>query len=264
MSKSNVRYLIFDAESVAEGELVAKLKYPEENLSPDEAVDRYRAELLERFDSEFIPYTYHIPVSVVVAKVSPAFELLELVALDEPQFRPQVITEHFWRGWSGYGRPTLVTFNGRAFDIPLLELAAFRYGIPIPDWLGFGEKFYDQRRNRYNQAAHFDLQEFLTNFGASRFAGGLDLAAQLLGKPGKMAVVGQMVQDMHRAGKTVEINDYCRCDVLDTYFVFLRAAVMLGHLKPEQEQQLVAQTRTWLEQQAEHRKIYETYLSQCP
>ena len=58
--------------------------------------------------------------------------MLDLVALDEPQFRPHVITEHFWRGWESYQRPTLVSFNGRTFDIPLLELAAFRYGVSLP------------------------------------------------------------------------------------------------------------------------------------
>ncbi len=261
MSKTNVRYLIFDAESVADGELVARIKYPADGLTADEAVSRYRAELMERFESDFIPYTYHFPVSVVVAKVAPTFELLELVALDEPHFRPHCITDYFWRGWSGYGRPTLVSFNGRAFDVPLLELAAYRYGVSIPDWLGFGEKPYEQRRNRYNQSAHLDLQEFLTNFGASRFAGGLNLVANILGKPGKMSIVGQMVQDMYREGRLSEINDYCRCDVLDTYFVFLRTAVMLGQLNLSQEQELVAKTREWLEKQADERTIYADYLS---
>ena len=35
-----------------------------------------------------------------------------------------------------------------------------------------------------------------------------------------------MVQDMYDAGRLAEINDYCRCDVLDTYFVFLRTRVL--------------------------------------
>ncbi|MGW8257320.1 MAG: hypothetical protein ACWGMZ_07550, partial [Thermoguttaceae bacterium] len=33
-----------------------------------------------------------------------------------------------------YRRPTLVSFNGRGFDLPLLELAAFRFGISVPGW----------------------------------------------------------------------------------------------------------------------------------
>ena len=49
-----------------------------------------------------------------------------------------------------------------------------------------------------------------TNFGSSRFVGGLNLAANLLGKPGKMDVQGHMVQDLFNAGKLADINDYCR------------------------------------------------------
>src|SRR5215469_15380856 len=195
---SDVRYFIFDIESVADGELVSRLRYPGENLPAAGAVARYRAELLAKYETDFIP--------------------LDLVALAEPAFRPHIITEHFWRGWERYGRPTLVSFNGRSFDVPLLELAAFRYGINLAGWFSLNEKSFDQPRHRYNVAGHLDLQEQLTNFGSTRFAGGLNLAANLLGKTGKMDVQGHMVQDMYEAGQLAQINDYCRCDVLDTYF----------------------------------------------
>lgn len=250
MSQPSVRYLVFDVESVADAALVAALRYPSENLEPADAVRRYRAELMEKYDSDFIPYTFQVPVSVVVAKVGADFRLQDLVALDEPQYRPHIITEHFWRGWHAYKRPTLVSFNGRTFDLPLLELAAFRYGISLPQWFNMGGKSYEQPRNRYNSDAHLDLQDVLTNFGASRFTGGLNLAANLIGKPGKMDVQGHMVQDMHDAGRSQEINDYCRCDVLDTYFVFLRCSVLLGNLKLEEEQKIIDETHAWLKERS--------------
>ncbi len=59
-----------------------------------------------------------------------------------------------------------------------------------------------------------------------------------------------MVQDMYDAGRLAEINDYCRCDVLDTYFVFLRTRVLLGQLALDDEQQLIAETKQWLERKA--------------
>ena len=150
------------------------------------------------------------------------------------------MVEHFWRGWEKYKQPTLVSFNGRTFDIPLLELSAFRFGLSIPGWFNLAAKSFEQHRNRYNLDAHFDLQELLTNFGSTRFTGGLNLAANLLGKPGKMDVEGNMVQDMFDAGKLAEINDYCRCDVLDTYFVFLRTRVLLGEITLADEQRLIS------------------------
>ena len=255
-----VRYLIFDIESVADGALVAKVRYPGESLSSEQAIARYREELLEQRGTDFIPYTFQMPVSVVVAKVSGAFELLDLIALDEPEWRPHIITEHFWRGWQRYQRPTLVSFNGRTFDMPLMELAAFRFGLRIPSWFETKARTYEQPRNRYNSRYHLDLHDLLTNYGASRFNGGLNLAANLLGKPGKIDVQGDMVQDLFDQGKLAEINNYCRCDVLDTYFVFLRSMVLLGDLDLEGEQRIVAQTRTWLEQRASQQVAFSTYL----
>lgn len=261
MAAKKVAYLVFDIESVADESLVAKLRYSDESLQPRDAVRRYRDELLEKSGSDFIPYTYQIPISVTVAKVGEDYRLMDLVSLDEPHYRPHLLTDKFWRGWEAYKQPTLVSFNGRTFDIPLMELAAFRFGIGIPRWFGLKEKTYAQPRNRYNLASHFDLCDVLTNFGAARFSGGLNLAANLIGKPGKMDVKGHMVQDLYEAGKLAEINDYCRCDVLDTYFVFLRTSVMLGTLPLAEEQQIVAETKEWLAEKSNEFPIYKSYLS---
>lgn len=261
MSKSpTVAYLVFDCESVADAALVARLRYPDEEIAPVQAVRRYRDELLAKYDNDFIPYTYQLPISVVVAKVDASFRLLDVVALDDPQFRPHKIVQQFWKGWEHYKRPTLVSFNGRTFDLPLLELAAFRYGISLPGWFSLQAKTYDQPRNRYNIDAHLDLHDVLTNFGAGRFTGGLNLAANLLGKPGKMDVKGDMVQDLFDAGQVAQINDYCRCDVLDTYFVFLRSSVLVGKLTLDDEQKLVSEARDWLESRAKSTPVYSTYL----
>jgi predicted PolB exonuclease-like 3'-5' exonuclease len=257
--QGNVAYILFDVESIADGQLVSQVRYPGENLTPAEAVQRYQDELVAKSGSSFVPYTHQLPVSIIVGKVDSQFRLMDIVALDEPKYRSHVMTENFWRGWEAYQRPTLVSFNGRGFDIPLLELAAYRYGISIPHWFDSSRGF-SQPRNRYNTNSHLDLQEVLVNFGATRFNGGLNLAATLLGKPGKMDVQGDMVQQMHDEGKLEEINDYCRCDVLDTYFVFLRYLVLTGHLQVDKEQQLVSETKEWLIGQADDRAAYATYL----
>ena len=255
-----VKYLVFDVESVADGALVSKIRYPSQNLGPQDAIRKYRDELIAKHETDFIPYTFQYPISVIVAKVAADLSLIDIVALDDPQYRPHIITEHFWRGWEAYKRPTLVSFNGRTFDVPLLELAAFRYGINLQRWFDLAGKTYDQPRNRYNTSCHLDIHDILTNFGATRFNGGLNLAASLLGKPGKMDVQGYMVQDMFDAGKTAEINDYCRCDVLDTYFVFLRTSVLLGHISLEREQDLISAAKTWLEARREQSAAYAQYL----
>ena len=131
---NSIRYLVFDVETVADAPLAAKLHFVGQSIEPAEAVRRWRAELMAKYENDFIPYTFQLPISVVVAKVASDFRLADIVVLDEPQCRPHVMTENFWRGWEKYHRPTLVSFNGRGFDLPLLELAAFRYGVAIPGW----------------------------------------------------------------------------------------------------------------------------------
>ncbi len=259
---NEVKYLLFDVESVADGEAIAKTRYPKRKYNPKQAIDAFRQDLIIESGRDFIPYTYHTPIAVVAAKIREDFSLMEIVSLDEPHFRPDVITRYFWMGWERYARPTLVTFNGRSFDIPLMELAAFRYGISVPSWFNIRDKSFEQNRNRYNIHSHFDLHEILTNFGSSWFRGGLNLAASILNKPGKLDVQGSMVQDLYAAGKTSEISEYCRCDVLDTYFVFLRVQVMMGRLTLEQERHLTDATKQMIEGQADLHPAYRSYLEQ--
>jgi predicted PolB exonuclease-like 3'-5' exonuclease len=251
MAAPDTRYFVFDIESVADGALVSRLRYPGEGLSPQKAIARYRGELQAETGKDFIPYTFQLPISLVIAKVAKDLSIQDLVVLDEAESRPHEIVRMFWEGWRRYGRPQLVSFNGRGFDMPLLELCAFRFGLQVPDWFAEGARNFDQPRYRYNTAAHFDLHEWFTNSGASRFNGGLSLAANLIGKPGKMDVAGHMVQELWDAGKAADIHGYCRSDVLDTYFIWLRSRVVVGDITLAREQALIDHARTWIEAHAE-------------
>ena len=84
------RYLVFDVESVADGELVSKIRYPGQGLSPEDAVAQYRKELLEKYETDFIPYTFQVPVSVAIAKLGADYHLQDLVVLDEQIGRAHV------------------------------------------------------------------------------------------------------------------------------------------------------------------------------
>jgi predicted PolB exonuclease-like 3'-5' exonuclease len=233
-------FLVLDTESVPDGRLLGLVKYPEEDLDPREAVSRAQAEARERSrdSSDFLPVSFHYPVAVCVARVGPDFRLQALTGLDAPQFRPGEMVKAFWRGVAGrYKSAKLVTFNGRGFDLPLLELAAFRYGCSAHEY------FY-RSRNRYN--GHIDLLDWLSNYGGCRLAGGLNLLSKILGKPGKMAIAGDQVYAMYQEGRLQEINDYCMFDTLDTYFVFLRTRVLTGDLTLEQEHRVVLGAKAWL------------------
>lgn len=200
--------------------------------------------------------TFQIPIAVAVARVSAEFQLLAITCLDAPEFRTREIVRKFWQGVAHYEPARLVTFNGRGFDLPLLELAAFRYGLSVPSHFQAGR---GGPRDRYGEM-HLDLLDFLANRGAIRLEGGLNLLGQLLGKPTKFEGKGDSVYEKYRAGKLKEINEYCCFDVLDTYFVFLRTCVLTGELTLEREQQLVRESRLWLGAQALEQPHLQRYL----
>ncbi|VTR90920.1 polysaccharide biosynthesis protein : Uncharacterized protein OS=Planctomyces maris DSM 8797 GN=PM8797T_07794 PE=4 SV=1: DNA_pol_B_exo2 [Gemmata massiliana] len=230
-------FLVVNSASAPDGRLLAAVKYPGENLSPEDAIARASE------SGEPLPVTFQVPVCVCVLRVGPDFSLLNFKCLDEPHFRPREIVNQFWFGVTHY-KARLVTFNGRGFDLPLLELAAFRYGIQARD--------YYLARDRYR--GPIDLTDWFTNFGACRLPGDLDVLAKLLGKPGKS------VEQVPTGGSIQEINDRCLCDTLDTYFVFLRTRVLTGDLSSEQETELVVNAKSLLREKAAESTVLGRYL----
>ena len=266
--------IIFDIETIPDGRLIQKIHYPQEKnqqpLTPQEAIQKYQEELIEQSKKQkkqdfFLPYVYHVPISAALIRVDPKGYIQNMTTLDRNAFRPYQITEDFWKIWKKYNpsheTPTpFVTFNGRGFDLPVMELCAYRYGISIPDWFATERPTYSQPRYRYTTKYHIDLMELLTNFGANYFHGGLNLAASLLGKPGKMNVQGSNVLSLWQEGKQIEIDDYCLCDALDTYFVYLRTMVMKGNISIEEEDVVVKKAHSFLQQNISTYPILQTYL----
>jgi len=124
--------------------------------------------------------------------------------------------------WLDTKRPTVVTWNGRGFDMPVITSRALRHGLSMPWW------FSDRNtRYRYSPEGHFDLMDFLADFGAAKNAR-LDVYAKLVGFPGKVGVDGSQVLPLVHAGKLDEVNAYCLCDVAQTAAIFLRVELLRG------------------------------------
>lgn len=123
-------------------------------------------------------------------------------------------------------RPDLVTWNGRGFDLPVIAARCLRHGVPL-------RHYYTDRdvRYRFSPEGHFDLMDFLADFGAARPAK-LDVVAKLVGMPGKYGVDGKDVAPMVHAGKLAEVQAYCLSDVVQTAAIFLRLELVRARLDP--------------------------------
>ena len=113
-------------------------------------------------------------------------------------------------------RPTLVTVNGRGFDLPVLRLRCLRHGVIAP-------VIFDEG------APHVDL----LSLAGARVRTGLDGAARICGLPGKALGDGASVDGWWRAGQQATIDRYCLADVAQTALVFLRWQLVRGALDGE-------------------------------
>jgi 3'-5' exonuclease len=120
-------------------------------------------------------------------------------------------------------RPTVVTWNGRGYDLPVLMLRSLRHGITQP-W------YYQQRdvRYRFSEEGHCDLKDAMSDHGASTKLD-LDGMGRLIGCPGKFGdVQGANVGEAYAAGQIEEIVSYCIGDAVTTAFLWLRWQLLKG------------------------------------
>jgi predicted PolB exonuclease-like 3'-5' exonuclease len=178
----------------------------------------------------FPPAPFHQVVALGVLWLDGNYELQKLGAFggeeDAPPDESKVLQE--FAEFIGKRHPTMVSFNGRRFDLPVLANRMLKHGVPFPAYYA-GRSGGADYRYRYSDEGHMDLADLLTDYGASRMPS-LDALAQLVGMPGKMDVDGSMVQSMFEHGRYAEIRDYCLHDVVQTTFVFLRSELLRGRL----------------------------------
>jgi predicted PolB exonuclease-like 3'-5' exonuclease len=230
--------LIFDMETRVDKGLLRSVQYRGQALSDDEAYERMRDDLGWATGGDFFPLTYQVPISIALGSAGDDNILHSVEVLGADALGEAGLVQAFWTRLEAFDG-TLVSFNGRGFDLPVLELQALRHGCSAPRYFG------DRNGLRARYGRHCDLYDFLSNGGAARIRGGLDLVAKLVGLPGKGTVSGADVQVLWERGDWKQIHGYCRDDVLQTYFLFLRVEHLCGRLSSEQLAQVEAATRDY-------------------
>ena len=178
-------------------------------------------------NSDFLRLHLHrvVAISVVLAtRDNVSVWSLGTVDSDEAD-----LVRRFFDGIEKY-TPTLVSWNGRGFDLPVLHYRSLLHGIQAPRYWETGDEDQSFRWNNYINRfhqRHTDLMDVLAGY-EFRGAAPLDEIASMLGFPGKMGMAGGKVWDSYLAGEIEAIRNYCETDVLNTYLVYLRYLLISG------------------------------------
>lgn len=245
------RYLVFDIETRVDKDLVRRIYDPSGTLTIDQAYDKARDELMEKSaqHSDFFPIPFHIPIAIAMLQADESYRIRALGSLGSDRFGEEEIVSRFWQAFETV--EVLVTFNGRGFDLPVLETRALKLGLSLPRYFGPPQARLNYRSSRYSDAMHIDLCDLLSNYGAVYRRGSLDVLAKLIGLPGKYMLDGEDVEYLYRQGRKKEISQYCMTDVLQTYLLFLRVELLRGRMDAAAYQAALAAARGYLEQLAE-------------
>ena len=152
-------------------------------------------------------------------------------SLGEPDADEAELLRSFFDGIDRF-TPTLVSWNGGGFDLPVLHYRALLHGVPAPRYWDAGGEDRDFKWNNYlsrYHERHTDLMDVLSGY-QPRATARLDEVASMLGFPGKMGMSGAGVWDAFLAGDIEGIRNYCESDALNTYLVYLRFELIRGHL----------------------------------
>ena len=186
----------------------------------------------ETGDSDFLRHHLQCVVAISVALRSrDAFKVWSLGDLHSDEAE---LIKRFFDGIDKF-TPTLVSWNGGGFDLPVLHYRALLHGIAAPRYWETGSEDQSFRWNNYlsrYHERHTDLMDVLAAY-QPRATAPLDEIALLLGLPGKLGMSGAKVWDSYLDGNLDGIRNYCETDVLNTYLVYLRFQLIRGKLLPE-------------------------------
>ncbi len=216
------RLVTLDLETVPDESLVSAVD-GQPGRPYSEQLQRVVAERRARTGgrTDFLPLPYHRPVVACLLEAVAAGGLVSLtdaLVWTDARMPEGAFLEQAWQRLEG---AALVTFHGKGFDLPVLELRSLKHAIPTPPCFAPSSR---------TPGEHFDLRELLAGQAASA---PLDLYAKLVGLPGKREVAGADVQALYAAGELDRIAAYCMTDVVQTYLLFLRHRLVDGGLTPD-------------------------------
>jgi DNA polymerase elongation subunit (family B) len=122
---------------------------------------------------------------------------------------------NFWNDIGQIRPQRYVTFNGKSFDFPYINIRSAIHGVPIPR-----DTVLDTRR--FSTDRHFDVREVVTNYERYR-KGTLEFFCEIFGVPSpKNGINGKNVGEYFKAGRLEEIARYCLADCKATAELYMK------------------------------------------
>ncbi|WP_298624351.1 3'-5' exonuclease [uncultured Legionella sp.] len=253
--------LVFDIETIPDIESGRKL-YDLDGLSDADVSKAMFALRRAKVGNDFLPH-YLQKICAISLVLSHGSQLKVWSLGDEQSDEKELITR-FYAGIDKH-TPTLVSWNGSGFDLPVLHYRSLLHGVSAPTYWETGENQQSFKWNNYLSRFHYrhtDLMDLIAGYQNKAFAP-LDDISSMLGFPGKMGMSGSKVWEQFAAGQIKEIRDYCETDVLNTYCVYLRFELIRGSINQEEYERSISNLKTYLSTE-KHKKHLQEFLYHMP
>lgn len=237
--------LVFDIETIPDVESGRKL-YNLDGLSDEDTAKALFALRRQKTGHDFLPL--HLQKIIAISLVLQRGTDIKVWSLGDENTPEAELIQRFFSGLDKH-TPTLVSWNGSGFDLPVLHYRALLHRVQAPTYWETGEQQSGFRWNNYLNRYHYrhlDLMDVLGAYQNKAFAP-LDDIASMLGFPGKMGMSGAHVWKNYLNGELQDIRNYCETDVLNTYCVYLRFEHMRGTLNQADYSQAHANLHSMLE-----------------
>ena len=242
--------LAFDIETVPDVAGIRRIHSLPADLPDAEVAEVAYQKRRTQSGNDFLPP--HLQRVVVISCVARDDEGIKIFSIGEPERDEKATIARFFDAIERK-TPQLVSWNGKGFDVPVLNHRALIHGVCCTRFWETGDEDQSFRYNNYvnrYQTRHLDLMDQLAMFNNRNFAP-LDDLARLAGFPGKQGMAGAEVWANYQKGEIQAIRNYCEVDVVNTFVLFLRFQVMRGQLMQDRYEAECALLRDTLKQRPE-------------
>ncbi len=255
-----MRILVFDIETIPDLAQARRL-YHLDGLSDEDTHKALKQLRREKVGHDFSPL--YLQRIVAISLVFANDKQHRVWSLGDLESDEKDLIQRFYAGLDKY-KPTLVSWNGSGFDLPVLHYRTLLHGVSAPTYWETGENESAFRWNNYLNRYHYrhlDLMDILAAYQSKAYAP-LDDIATMLGFPGKMGMHGSHVFEQFQQGNLIDIRNYCETDVLNTYCIYLKFELMRGNLTPDLYQLQLSALKQYLiqDQKKTHWMTFSEFL----